>query len=87
MVMEKKMNRREFMKASAATGAILSMAPQYLFSRRTEIDSAPDASTWWWQSSNATIVEKEVFERIQPQTFAQRGSFKSPVGRLRDQSP
>jgi hypothetical protein len=27
MVMEKKMNRREFLKASAATGAILSMAP------------------------------------------------------------
>jgi hypothetical protein len=27
MVMEKKMSRREFLKASAATGAILSMAP------------------------------------------------------------
>jgi len=27
MVMEKKMSRREFLKASAATGAILSMTP------------------------------------------------------------
>jgi secreted PhoX family phosphatase len=27
MIMKKKMNRREFLKVSAATGAILSMAP------------------------------------------------------------
>jgi hypothetical protein len=60
--------------------------PHYHFSTRTETDSATNASTWWWQSSNAVIVEKEVFTAIQPRTFARRGSFKSPVGGLRDQS-
>jgi hypothetical protein len=60
--------------------------PQYHFSRRTETDSASDASTWWWQSSNAVIVEKKVFKAIQPRTLVRRGSFKSPVGWLRDQS-
>jgi len=59
---------------------------KYHFSRGTENDPATDTSTWRWQSSNAVIVEKKVFERIQSENFARRGSIKSPMGGLRDQS-
>ena len=64
--MQKKMSRREFLKASAATGAILSMARSITLAEEPKSDSTSGASTGL-AVLDAVIVEKKSSRQFSPE--------------------
>ena len=86
MVMEKKMSRREFLKVSAATGAILSMAPTITLAEEPKPIQLLTPQPGGGSPLMQLLWKRKSSREFSPETFARRGSFKSPVGGLRDQS-
>ena len=82
--MLKEMNRREFLKASVATGALLSMTPNISLAQEPKSIQLLKPQIGSSNSLMQLFMEEDVVKGIQPQTLARRGPFKSPVGGLRD---